>query len=61
MDRRTARSLNTDMKWLRSSSLLSPSHRQVLRNCNPVQFLAIAIREASDMLVDETFNIFNPV
>jgi len=61
MDRRTARSLDKESKKSHSTSLLRLSQSSVLRNCNPVQFLAMAIREASDMLVYETSNLFNPV
>jgi hypothetical protein len=58
---RTARSWDTELKSYRSSSLLNPLHPRVLRYCNPLQFLAIAIREASVMLAHVAFNIFNPV
>jgi len=33
----------------------------ILSDCNPVQFLAITIREVSVMLVYEIFNSFKPV
>ena len=59
MDRRTARSLDKLKSF--HSSILSPLHSSVLSNCNPVQFIATAIREASVMLVAETINSFNPV
>ena len=58
---RTACSSDTDLNSVRSSSLLSFLHPSVLRCCNPVQFLAMAIREASVMLVQLPLNLFNPV
>jgi hypothetical protein len=61
MDRRTARSSNTDLNSERSSLQLSPLQLPVKSNCNIVQFLAMAIREASVMAVYEIFNLFNPV
>jgi hypothetical protein len=61
MDRRTARSLDTDLNSSCSLSKLSPSHPKVLRYCSSVQFLARDIREASVMLVSETINSCNPV
>ena len=61
MDRRTARSLDTDLKSSRRSlSLLSLSHPKVHIDCNPLQFLAIAIREASVMFMYGTINLSNP-
>jgi len=61
MDRRAARSSDTDLNSLRSLLLLSPSHREAQRYCSPVQFFAMAIREASVILVYETSNFFNPI
>ena len=61
MDRRTARSLDTESNSSRSSSLLSPSHSKVRSDCNPVEFSAMAIREASVMSVLEASSLFNPV
>ena len=61
MDRRAARSSDADLKERHSKSLLSPLHTLVSSACNSVQFLAIAIREASVTLVNETSNLFNPV
>ena len=61
MDRRAVRSLDTELKSRCRIYLLSPLHPPVLSNCNPVQFLAIAIREASVISVSETTNSFNIV
>ena len=61
MDRRTARSSDTDLKERHSKSLLSPLHTLVSSDCNSVQFLAIAIREASVMAVSDKSNLFNPI
>ena len=61
MDRRAVRSLDTELKSRCRIYLLSPLHPPVLSNCNPVQFLAMAIREASVMAVSETFNLHSPV
>jgi hypothetical protein len=61
MDRRAARSSDTELKWLHSLELLSLLYRIVSRDCNSEQFLAIAIIEASDMEVNEACNLFNPV
>ena len=60
MDRSTARSLDIDLKSYRNLKLIL-LHPSVLSDCNLVQFLAIAIREASFMLAHVAFNLFNPV
>ena len=61
MDRRAARSSDTDLKERHSKSLLSPLQPLVSSACNSVQFLAMAVREVSVMLVPETSNLCNPV
>ncbi len=61
IDIRAARSSDTDLKWLRSLGVLSLLHRKVWSDCNAVQYLAMAIREASVMLVYGIFNPFSPV
>jgi hypothetical protein len=61
MDRRIARSSDIEKNSRRSSSLLSPSHSLELRYCNPGQFVVIAMREESDMLVHAISNLLNPV
>jgi len=61
MDKRTARSSKTESKSSSSSSLLSPSHPSVLRYCNPVQFLAMAIRDASVIFMHEKIHLCKPV
>jgi hypothetical protein len=61
MNRRTARSSDTDLNSRRSSSLLSPSYSLELRYCNPGQFVVIAIKEESVMAVHAISNRLNAV